>query len=100
MYFNCHYLLFSNENITWVRIDFLIEKKCHKKANFISKTLILLSTHVYICIFNIYCGTLKYDITVTALVSMDAENDVFEPHNQKMIVNPKPNIEVLEVHSN
>jgi len=56
MYFNCHYLLFSNENITWVRIDFLIEKKCHKKANFISKTLILLSTHVYICIFNIYYG--------------------------------------------
>lgn len=53
MYFNCHYLLFSNENITWVRIDFLIEKKCHKKANFIS---ILLSTHVYICILNIYYG--------------------------------------------
>jgi len=89
MYFNCHYLLFSNENITWVRIDFLIEKKCHKKANFISKTLILLSTHVYICIFNIYCGNSplkRNDRTATDMVSMDAENDIFEPHNQKMIV--------------
>jgi len=33
---------------------------------------------------------------------MYAKNDIFEPHNQKMIksiVNPKPNTEVLEVHS-
>jgi len=25
-------------------------------------------------------------VTVTDMVSMDAENDIFEPHNQKMIV--------------
>jgi len=29
---------------------------------------------------------LKNEITVTDMVSMDAENDIFEPHNQKMIV--------------
>lgn len=31
--------------------------------------------------------TSKHGIIANALVSMDAKNDIFEPHNQKMIVN-------------